>query len=163
MPICLDLTSSLLLLCRNSVCLQSNHNTKDMPIIWPGYAQRYGGFSPSVCFSLQKLCSSQLRGSRRRARSSFAPSRTSFNFLTLFFIQSQGNPPLLVKRQYCSGCWAVLSHEKVGKDMQEVPKICAPLTKRSSLRHHEVRRCARCGGPRTTGQFADRCPQRLGP
>ena len=65
----------------------------------PKISQRYGGFSPSVCFSLQKLCSSQLQGSRRRAKSSFAPSRTSCQLVHTFFSQSQGNPPLLVKRQ----------------------------------------------------------------
>ena len=115
----------------------------------PKISQRYGGFSPSVCFSLQKLCSSQLQGSRRRARSSFAPSRTSFNFFTLFFSRSPGNPLLLVKRQYYSGCWAVLSHEKVGKDMQgvECPKSAllsqngahSDITKSGDVRAAEVR------------------------
>ena len=133
----------------------------------PKISKRYGGFSPSVCFSLQKLCSSQLQGSRRRARSSFAPSRTSCQLVHTFFSQSQGNPPLLVKRQQWllnpAGAEQFFHMKKsAGICREGVPKICAPLTNRSSLRHHEVGRCARGGGPRTTGQFADWCPQRLG-
>lgn len=48
--------------------------------IHPKCSVTLGQCSPSVCSSLQKLCWSQRRGSRRRARSSFAPSQTSSFF-----------------------------------------------------------------------------------